>query len=87
MKEQTEQLIHAFSRSPTEKIQIHARRYKGELYVDLRIWFQTRDNPVFRPTTKGINFRYDYLSELRQGLDRLAAMKDKLLENEPIPSQ
>ena len=87
MKELETQFIHAFSRSPSERVQLAVRKYRGEFYVDLRVWFQTKDNPTYRPTKKGLSFNLSYLPELNQGIRRLLAIRGKLDQNEGIQRQ
>ncbi len=82
IQENEARLVHAFPRNESEKIQIQVKKYNGQFYVDLRVWFQTPDNPDYRPTRKGISLRLDLLPELHQGIERLMSIREKLVENE-----
>jgi hypothetical protein len=70
-------LIHSFPRSEEEKVQLALRKYRGRYYMDLRIWFQTEENPTLRPTKKGISLSLEHLPELRKGMERLAKAAEK----------
>lgn len=80
MNDRESQLIHSFLRSPSEKVQMSVQKYNGRFYVDLRVWFQTKEDPTFRPTRKGFNFHLDYLPELRQGIERLSRIQNQYRE-------
>ena len=86
MKEAESQLIHSFSRNQHEKINLSLRKYKGKHYVDFRLWFQTKTDPTYRPTTKGITFPLELLTEFNQGMNRLLKVRDKLSFNDETGS-
>ncbi len=65
------QIIYAFPRGRGEEIQISLRTYKGKQYIDLRVWFQSKNAMELRPTRKGISFFPDQLPEFRKGFERL----------------
>ncbi|MDD5670640.1 MAG: transcriptional coactivator p15/PC4 family protein [Candidatus Omnitrophica bacterium] len=77
MQTEESQLIHAFSKGNNERIQMAVRKYNDRYYVDLRIWYQTKEDPAFRPTKKGLSFLIDYLPEMSQGVERLLRVRNK----------
>lgn len=87
MNDQESQLIHAFSRNPNEKIHLAVRKYKGKFYVDLRLWFQTKDDPTFRPTKKGVSFHMGHLPELSRGVTRLMEIRGRFPDEAAIAVQ
>lgn len=88
-QEQEHHLIYAFPRGFGEEVQIAVRKFRGKHYVDLRIWFQAKNEKTFRPTKKGIFFGVNHVEELRKGVERLskAAVKfqvDEEQETQPV---
>ncbi|MFZ5803011.1 MAG: transcriptional coactivator p15/PC4 family protein [Candidatus Omnitrophota bacterium] len=73
----TSQLIHSFVRSPSEKVFLTIRKFREKFYLDCRIWFQTKEDPDFRPTKKGLSFDLGLLPEFRQGIERLWRVREK----------
>lgn len=71
------QFIHAFPRGKNEKIQLNVRKYKDRYYLDIRLWFQTPEDPQFRPTRKGVSFPLDFVNDLQQGIDRLKKIRSR----------
>ena len=84
MEDQESQVIHSFSKNDHEKFSLSLRKYKGKHYIDFRLWFQTKSDPTFRPTRKGIIFPIEYLAELSQGINRLAKAKDRLVGTDGV---
>ena len=72
------QLIYAFPRMQGEEIQINLQKYKDKYYIDLRLWYQPKNESVLRPTKKGIFVAVEKLPELRKGLDRMSKATEKL---------
>lgn len=69
---------HRFPRSESEEIQMALRQYRGKYYVDLRLWFQPKDNPEMRPTKKGISILASQLTNLKEGIQNLGNVYRKL---------
>jgi hypothetical protein len=82
MEDQEQQLIYSFPRAEGEEIQIAIRKFRGKCYVDMRIWFQSKNENVLRPTKKGVYFSLDKVSEMQKGVDRLAKATARFLQNE-----
>ena len=76
MQESPIHLIHSFKRSNDEEVQIHVKEYNNKHYVDLRIWFKTKSDPILRPTKKGISFSLNQLKEFREGVSKLLKSAD-----------
>ena len=87
MENQESHLIYAFPRIPGEEVQIAIRKYKDKLYIDVRVWYQAKNEADLRPTKKGVTIAMDRLPELRKGIDRLSKVVEKFhVEEEPIPA-
>lgn len=78
MEDEQTQLIHSFSKGADECVQISLRQYKGNQYIDLRIWFQNGPEGALKPTKKGVFLTLDYLPELKKGVDLLCKTAQKL---------
>ena len=57
-------------RSPTEKLIIESRNYKGHDIVSLRIYYLA-DEDEWRPTKKGITFRREQFDEVMDALSKI----------------
>ena len=77
MDEQESHLIYAFPRAQGEEIQIALRKYHGRVYIDLRVWYQAKNESQFRPTKKGLFFSVEHAQELKKGIERLAKATDQ----------
>ncbi len=76
-------LIYSFPKSNGEEIQIAMRKYQGKFYVDLRLWFKSREGEGgLKPTTKGVIFPMERLPEFKEGVDKLLVAWDKI----PVPA-
>lgn len=66
MTMEKERLIDEFHKNSAEIIKIHAQKWKGEKYIDLRIWYskKARHNEGESPTKKGLTLRADLLQPL-----------------------
>lgn len=47
-------------------------RFRGDVYVDLREWYEPSAGEELRPTKKGISVRAEYLEELQEAIAALA---------------
>jgi hypothetical protein len=82
MEEQANHLIYAFPRGLGEEVQISIREFKGKHYVDLRVWFQAKNETCFRPTKKGVFFSVGHVEEFRKGVDRLIRAAERFRTEE-----
>jgi hypothetical protein len=71
MEEQSQQLVYSFSHGLGEEIQIAIRKFRDKHYIDVRHWFQTKNENVFRPTKKGVFIPIERIGELQKGVERL----------------
>ena len=78
MENEQTQVLYAFPRAKGEEIQISLRKFKGKFYIDLRLWFQAKEDSTLHPTKKGVFFSLERLPELRKGIDRLSKAAEKL---------
>ena len=75
MKDNIERSIitqQAFPTKKGEEIQLCISEYKGRKYLDMRIWFLSKQTNSLRPTKKGINFSADKLQDLQSALWKLS---------------
>ncbi|MDP3920858.1 MAG: transcriptional coactivator p15/PC4 family protein [Candidatus Omnitrophota bacterium] len=88
MQANESQVIHTFPKSSDEDIQLSLRHYKERLYIDIRIWFQSRDGAGMRPSKKGVHFTVERLADLERGVAELKKRCSELalitpLQNSP----
>jgi len=57
-------------KSPTEKIVIEDKEYKGYELVSLRIYFQSKEDE-WLPTKKGVTFHLDQLDDVIDSLQKI----------------
>lgn len=63
--------VYAFSKSFHEEVRISARRYRDELYIDLRIYYRNGGTNEMLPSRKGITLPLDQIKELAKGLKKI----------------
>ena len=78
MDPQEQHLIYSFPHGMGEEIQIAIRKFRDKHYVDVRHWFQAKNEKVFRPTKKGVFFPIERVGELQKGVERLAKASESL---------
>ncbi|OGW85529.1 MAG: hypothetical protein A3C35_06125 [Omnitrophica bacterium RIFCSPHIGHO2_02_FULL_46_11] len=61
-------MIYQFSRNNDEKICFRLREYKDKSYIDLRIFFKSKQGDEMFPTKKGITVSLEHLPELKKGI-------------------
>lgn len=78
--------VHTFYKNGNEEIRITLRQYKERKYLDLRLWFQPPKGGDFRPTRKGITLGFEFLAELRRGLEQASHLGAKLAGQSTVTS-
>jgi hypothetical protein len=63
------QLIHNFNKNVLEEVRVSLEEYKGNRYIDLRVYFKADDE--FKPSKKGLTLSPDLLPELEQAVQKL----------------
>lgn len=71
MEEAHTQVVHQFDKGDGERIHCSLRLYKGNYYVDLRVWFRDKKTSEFFPTRRGLCFSLQYLDEMYHGIRAL----------------
>ncbi len=82
MEIQEADLIYSFPRTRDEVIQFFVSKYKGKHYVDIRLWYQPKDNSPLRPTKKGVSFFLDQARQLQIAADKLVKAANEVPEDE-----
>jgi hypothetical protein len=64
-------LVGHFDKNSAEEIQVHLVEWKGQQYVDIRIWYKPEagESGGLHPSTKGIRFSAELLPDLRSAID------------------
>lgn len=68
------ELISKFQKNSFEEIQINAREYKGQQYVDIRTYVRS-SNEEMVPTKKGVSIPIELYIEFSKGI---SILEDKL---------
>ena len=77
--EEKDKLVYSFPKSTGEEIHITVHKYQGKYYIDLRLWFESRQGEGgLKPTKKGVIFPMERLPEFKEGVDRLLEAWDKI---------
>ena len=77
MENQESYPIHAFVKNHDEEIRLNVRKYKDRYFIDLRIWFRSKDGEVYKPTKNGVFFPFEQFPELKKGVERMAKAVEK----------
>ena len=70
--------VHTFHYRRGEQVQMALREYKGKRYLDLRIWFQSKNADAYRPSRKGISLNLENLPQVQRGMDEIARAAQSL---------
>jgi hypothetical protein len=65
-------LVAEFEKGGVETVRIHLMEWKGQTYLDVRVWYRA-DDGALRPTTKGIRLNAELLPDLRSAIDAVGA--------------
>lgn len=63
-------LLATIQRNPTEQLQISVSTYKGNQYLNMRIFYTTDDGQNWLPTKKGVTFGKDALNTLEEAVQK-----------------
>tara|TARA_R100001082_G_scaffold21470_3_gene10311 strand:- start:3155 stop:3382 length:228 start_codon:yes stop_codon:yes gene_type:complete len=55
-------------KNSSEIIRIEPKEYKGNEFIDIRVFFQDKDTGEYRPTKKGISFNPRIAQEVVEGI-------------------
>lgn len=91
MTETKQRLIASFQKSSAEVIRVHLVEWKGQTYVDIRVFYRKDDGTV-HPTMKGVRFNVELLQDLRSALDAaILAVEDgpevEIVRDEPMAGE
>jgi len=64
-------VIGQFQKNSSEIIKVQLQEWKGEPYVDIRVWVAGEDGaPGAQPTKKGITLSAELLPELKAAIEK-----------------
>jgi hypothetical protein len=64
--------VHTLQKNNREQVRISLNEYKGVEYIDIRIFYQAKDE--FKPTRRGVTVPKRLYPELLQGMIELGHM-------------
>ena len=62
-------ILATIERSDTEQLQISVSEYKGNSYLNMRIFYTTDGGSTWLPTKKGVTFAPDQLDILSEAIE------------------
>jgi len=62
-------ILATIERSDTEQLQISVSEYKGNSYLNMRIFYTTDGGSTWLPTKKGVTFTPDQLDILSEAIE------------------
>ena len=74
-------LVHAFDRKDNEQVRIYFGEFRGDRYVDIRVFYRTEEG--FRPTKRGVRVDQELFPELLSGMLELIEVLGIDLESLP----
>ncbi|MBN1492777.1 MAG: transcriptional coactivator p15/PC4 family protein [Candidatus Omnitrophica bacterium] len=66
----SQKLIYNIPLREDEEIQVSLKEFKGNMYCDMRVYFNAKDQDIKLPSKKGLTLRTDLLDALLEGLTR-----------------
>jgi hypothetical protein len=72
MSEQPDDVVYEFE-AGRHTIRARLSHFRGKTYLDLRTWYEPEPGQPLRPTQKGVSVGVEYLEELKEAVDALAA--------------
>ena len=78
----SDKTVYTIERNDGQEVRITLREYKGNQYVDIRMFFQPKEGGDMIPTKKGITIPVGQLGELRKALKEV---QDVLPTEELVP--
>jgi len=78
----SDKTVYTIQRNDGQEVRITLREYKGNQYVDIRMFFQPKEGGDMLPTKKGITIPVAHLGELREALKEA---QDVLPSEEIVP--
>jgi len=63
-------LVSKFKKNALEEVRTEISEYKGEQYINIRIWYDASENgqPEFRPSQKGITLNISLYDDLKDAV-------------------
>ncbi|MBQ2611399.1 transcriptional coactivator p15/PC4 family protein [bacterium] len=62
-------ILATIERSATEQLQISVSEYKGNSYLNMRIYYTTDEGETWLPTKKGVTFTPEQLDILTEAIE------------------
>ena len=74
-------LISKFKKNSLEEVRTEITEFKGEHYINIRIWYDASDNgtPEWRPSQKGITLNINLFDDLKEAVLKAEKEIEKLL--------
>jgi len=80
---QDQKLIAQFDKNSAEVIKVHLVGWKGQDYIDIRVWIKGEPDEADKPTIKGIRLNVELLPDLQSALRAVAEKIEGGVEIKP----
>jgi len=73
-------LVTKFQKNSLEEVRVEISEFKGERYLNIRIWYDASDNgqPEWRPSQKGITLNISLYDDLKAAVLKAGEEIEKL---------
>lgn len=68
----TDKLIHAFDLAHDEELRFSIREFKGNEYLDMRIYFVSKEDGSSLPSKKGLTLNLNLFKKFKEGINKVA---------------
>lgn len=73
-------IIQDIDKGGGEIIRVEISEFKGQNYLNIRVWYMDKNTEEYRPTQKGISIRPELYKQLREALDKADPVIQGLLK-------
>ncbi len=74
MSESDDRDFIEIEKNSREKIRLSISEFKGKKLIDLRIWYEDKENQDYKPSKKGLSISVDKYQELKDAIIKLENM-------------
>lgn len=74
-------IIQDIDKGGGEIIRVEISEYRGQQYLNIRIWYMDKNTEEYRPTQKGVSIRPELYSSLKEAILKAGDEIQALLEN------
>jgi len=80
-------IIMDIDKGSGEIIRVEISEFKGQQYLNLRVWYTDKNSGEFKPTQKGITVRPELYGELKKAVELAGEPIQKILSSRENPPE